>query len=190
MPPLSRPPAAPADGGVRPPLVVSPEMGLQMGDGLALQSGRHHFLTAVPSSPCRVSARPGAASTWRSRPQATSAAWPRAASSRSLCLQGIKRALRHPVLPTEISALRTGLMRLANAEDLFFGSHRSLHRPSLPGGALQSPLDEDQWQGKRTAFCLFTGQDRRRRPSCTGRAFSETEPRPTSATARAPRGKR
>ena len=53
-----------------------------------------------------------------------------------LSLPGIERTLGHPVLAAEIGALRACLMLLQEANDLFFCSYRSLHRPSLPWGGL------------------------------------------------------
>lgn len=45
---------------------------------------------------------------------------------------GLERAFRHPVLGTEISALRASLVLLQDANDLLFCQLWLLHRPSSP----------------------------------------------------------
>ena len=65
-------------GNLAGPPFLQPGLDLQMCDTLALHDGRHHFLTAVPSTrPYGASTRPAAASPYRSRFQAPSAALPR-----------------------------------------------------------------------------------------------------------------
>ncbi len=110
-----------------------------------------------------IAARHSAASSaWRSRPPAPSAAWPRTPSPGTLSLPSIERALRHPMLAAEISALRPRLEILQHADDLLFSQSCLLNRPSSPGTGFSSQMVE---KSRERSLCL----DRACASACVGR---------------------